>query len=204
MVTFLFWASQWPGHTFKVEKTNEKLILKSRHFWKVLGTQRVNKTILWSHNYLLEVIPVISVDTEAVSLCQNTNARVGKTLELINWYVLCRSFAIKVSSEHVIYDHVCHQLKGLDFHILKITSIPTFLKTMISFVFHFAMAYIFKITLLTVKKRDLFILTLCIQNPLKILHLKILQPYYLAKLTSHMNLILQKESNLTQTVVEFG
>ena len=95
MVTFLFWASQWPGHTFKVEKTNEKLILKSRHFWKVLGTQRVNKTILWSHNYLLEVIPVISVDTEAVSLCQNTNARVAKTLELINWYVLCRSFAIK-------------------------------------------------------------------------------------------------------------
>ena len=75
---------------------------------------------------------------------------------------------------------------------------------MISFVFHFAMAYIFKITLLTVKKRDLFILTLCIQNPLKILHLKIFQPYYFAKLTSHMNLILRKESNLTQTVVEFG
>ena len=104
----------------------------------------------------------------------------------------------------LLYNHVCHQLKGLDFHILKITSIPTFLKVMISFVFHCAMTYIFKVTLLTAKKRELFILALCIQILLKILHLNRLQPYYLAKLTSYMDLILRKESNLKQTVVEFG
>ena len=53
----------------------------------------------------------------------------------------------------LLYGHVCHQLKGLDFHILEITLIPTFLKTVISFVFHCAMAYIFQVTLLTAKKR---------------------------------------------------
>ena len=77
----------------------------------MLGTQRVNKSILWSHNYLLEVIPVIPVDTEAVSLntnvCQNTNARVGKTLsncdkrnQLTDMY--CVDYLLsKVSSELV-------------------------------------------------------------------------------------------------------
>ena len=97
---FDFWASQWPGHTFKVEKSNERLILKNQHFWKMLGTQRVNKSILWSHNYLLEVIAVIPVDTEAISFWQNTDPRVAKTIKLrqkepVNWYVLCRSFTIK-------------------------------------------------------------------------------------------------------------
>ena len=33
----------------------------------MLGTQRVKRIILWSHNYLLEVIPVIPVDNEAFS-----------------------------------------------------------------------------------------------------------------------------------------
>ena len=176
----------------------------------MLGTLRVNKSISWSHNYLLEVIPVIPVDTGAVSLCKNTNARVVKTLlncdkknQLTDTYCVDHLLS-KVSSEHVIYGHVCHQLKGLDFHILKITSIPTFLKTMISFVFQYAMAYIFKVTLLAAKKSELFLFTLCVQIPLKILHLKRLQPYYLAKLTSYMNLMLWKESNLMQTVVEFS
>ena len=77
----------------------------------MLGTQRVNKSILWSHNYLLEVIPVSPVDTEAVSLntnvCQNTNARVGKTLsncdkrnQLTDMYCVDHLLS-KVSSEHI-------------------------------------------------------------------------------------------------------
>ena len=48
----------------------------------MLGTQRVNKSILWSHNYLLEVIAVIPVDTEAISFWQNTDPRVAKTIKL--------------------------------------------------------------------------------------------------------------------------
>ena len=48
----------------------------------MLGTQRVNKSILWSHNYLLEVTAVIPVDIEAVSFWQNTDARVAKTIKL--------------------------------------------------------------------------------------------------------------------------
>ena len=48
----------------------------------MLGTQRVNKSILWSHNYLLKVIAVIPVDTEAFSFWQDTDARVAKTMKL--------------------------------------------------------------------------------------------------------------------------
>ena len=169
----------------------------------MLGTQRVKRIILWSHNYLLEVIPVIPVDNEAFPHAKiqmhalQRHYKCDKRNELTDTHCV----------DHLnmlLYGHVCHHLKGLNFHILKITSISTFLKTMISFVFHYAMVYIFKVTWLTSKKRELFILTLCVQIPLKILHLKRLQPYYLAKLTSYMNLILRRESNLTQTVVEFG
>ena len=73
----------------------------------MLGTQRVNKSISWSHNYLLEVIPVIPVDTEAVSLCQNTNARVAKTSNCGKRNQLTDTYCVdhllsKVSSGHVI------------------------------------------------------------------------------------------------------
>ena len=185
----------------------------------MLGTQRVNKSISWSHNYLLEVIPVISVDTGAVSLWKNTNARVVKTLlncdkknHLTDTYCVDHLLS-KVSSEHVTVRSSLSPIEGVGLPYFKNhlnpnlqsqPSIPTFLKAMISFVFQRAMAWIFKVMLLTAKKRELFLFTLCVQIPLKILHLKRLQPYYLAKLTSYMNLILRKESNLIQTVVEFS
>ena len=146
----------------------------------MLGTQRVKRIILWSHNYLLEVIPVIPVDNEAFPHAKiqmhalQRHYKCDKRNELTDTHCV----------DHLnmlLYGHVCHHLKGLNFHILKI-----------------------KVTWLTSKKRELFILTLCVQIPLKILHLKRLQPYYLVKLTSYMNLILRRESNLTQTVVEFG
>ena len=96
-----------PGRTFKVEKSNEKLILENRHFCKLHGTQGVNKSISWSHNYLLEAIPVIPVDTETVSLCQNTNSCVAETLsncnkrnQLTDRYCVDHLLS-KVSFEHV-------------------------------------------------------------------------------------------------------
>ena len=134
MVTFWFWASQWPGNTFKVEKWNEKLILKNRHFWKMLGTQRVNKSISWCHNYLLEVIPVIPVDTEAVSFCQNTNAGVAKTLsncnkrnQLTDTYCVDHLLS-KVSSEHVTIQSCLSPVERVELLYFKNYLNPNLLK----------------------------------------------------------------------------
>ena len=72
----------------------------------MLVTQRINKIIPWDHNYLLEVIPVIPVDTKAISLCQNTNTRIAKTAncnkrnQLTNTYCVDHLLS-KISSEHV-------------------------------------------------------------------------------------------------------
>ena len=72
----------------------------------MLGTQRINKIIPWDHNYLLEVIPVIPVDTEAISLCQNTNTRIAKTANCNKRNQLTDTYCAdnllsKVLSEHV-------------------------------------------------------------------------------------------------------
>ena len=72
----------------------------------MVGTQRINKIIPWDHNYLLEFIPVIPVDTEAISLCQNTNTRIAKTANCNKRNQLTDTYCVdhllsKVSSEHV-------------------------------------------------------------------------------------------------------
>ena len=79
---FYFWASQWPGQTFKVEKSNKKLILENRHFWKMLGTQRINSGH-WSYFLMPKY---------KYTHCKDSKLQ---QKEPIIWYVLCRSFAIK-------------------------------------------------------------------------------------------------------------
>ena len=175
----------------------------------MLGTQRVDKSNSWSHNYLLEVIPVIPVDTEAVSLCQNTNARVAKTSNCGKRNQLTDTYCVdhllsKVSSEHVTVRSRLSPIEGVGLPYFKNYLNPNLLKNNDFLCIPACDGIHFKVTLLTAKKRELFLFTLCVQIPLKILHLKRLQPYYLAKSTSYMNLILRKESNLMQTVVEFS
>ena len=100
----------------------------------MLGTQRVNKSISWSYTYLLDVIPVISVDTEAVSLCQNTNARVAKTLlncdkrnQLTDTYFVDHLLS-KVSSKHVTVRSCLSPVEKVGLPYLKNYLNPNLLK----------------------------------------------------------------------------
>ena len=149
------------------------------------------------------------MDAEAVSLCQNTNARVAKTSNCGKRNQLTDTYCVdhllsKVSSEHVTVRSRLSPIEGVGLPYFKNYLNPNLLKNNDFLCIPACDGIHFKVTLLTAKKRELFLFTLCVQIPLKILHLKRLQPYYSAKLTSYMNLILRKESNLTQTVVEFS